>query len=60
MLLDSLLLSIISHLWLPHQPLLVQMVLAAGPQLRKWAKEGWSVLGLIYECQALFGEYPND
>lgn len=60
MLVDSLLLSVISHLWLPHQILLVQMVLAAGPQLRKWAKEGWRVLGVIFKCQALFGGYPND
>lgn len=51
---DSLVLGVISHLWLPHQTLLVQMVLAAGPQLRKWAKEGWKVLGLIFKCQALF------
>ena len=49
-----LLVSVVSHLWLPHETLLVQMVFAAGPQLRKRAKEGCSVLVLIFKCQALF------
>lgn len=54
MFVGSLLVSIVSHLWLPHEPLLAQMVFAAGPLLRKQAKEGFGVLVLIFKCQALF------
>lgn len=50
----SLSVSVISHLWLPRETLLVWVVFAAGPQLRKRAKAGYSVLGLIFKCQALF------
>lgn len=52
----SLLVSVTSHLWLPRETPLVQMVFAAGSQLRKWAKEGCSIWVLIFKCQALFGD----
>lgn len=54
MFVGSLLVSVMSHLWLPRETLLVQMVFAEGPLLRKLAKEGSSVLVLIYKCQAVF------
>lgn len=54
MFLGSLLVNVISHLWLPHETLLAQMVFAAGPLLRKQAKEGCSVLVLIFKYQAVF------
>lgn len=53
---DSLVLSVISHLWLPHQTLLVQMVLAAGPQLRKWPRKAGGFWGLSSSAKHCLGD----